>query len=110
MKDTEVLDECLRQVRASGWSDYKSTYTRVYHSDTGHLMIEFFTDLDAPPLLVSYEEVIFTYSFAEHFWGMDTMYFVVHTDNDGGAQDEAAGWKTEKEMEAYGTTVEYYDN
>src|SRR4051812_31671171 len=109
MKETEVLDECLRMVRASGWSDYKSTYSRVYTSDTGHLMVEFFTDIEKPPLLVSYEEIIFSYSFAEALWGMDTMYFVVHIDK-GGMESEVIGWKTEAEMEAAETTLEYYDD
>jgi hypothetical protein len=95
MTEIEVLTECLKKVKQSGWDAYKSTYCRVYQRESGHLMVEFFTDVQKPPVIVSYEEVVFSYSFAEHFWGMDTMYFVAYSDNAPGMQGDVIGWKTD---------------
>jgi len=41
MTEIEVLNERPKKVKQSGWDAYKSTYSRVYQRETGHLMVEF---------------------------------------------------------------------
>ncbi len=88
MTDIEVVDHALKKAQGAGWDEFKSQYARVFKQHD-QLMVEFLIGVDLPPLIVSYERVVFSPSFAECFWGMDTWYFVVHLDHAPGIQQLA---------------------
>ena len=109
MTDTEVITKAIKKAEASGWDEFKSQYSRVFKA-SGDLMVEFLIGVDQPAVLVSYERVIFSPAFAEHFWGMDIWYFVVHFDQAPGMDSSVVGWKSEQELVASGQEWNYYDN
>ncbi len=61
-------------------------------------------------MVASYERVIFSPAFAEHFWGMDTWYFVVHFDQAPGMDNSVVGWKSEQELVESGKEWNYYED
>ncbi len=108
MTDIEVMQKALEQSRDNGWDALRSQYIRCYKAGVD-LMVEFFMGPSAPSILVNYEKVIFSHAWAEHFWGMDTVYFVVDVDKGAGMDASVIGWKTEKEMEEVQDRLPYYD-
>ncbi len=109
MTDTEVIAHAMKKAHEDGWDEFKSQSSRVFKV-SGVLMIEFLLGVELPALTVSCERVIFSTSFAEHFWGLDTYYFVVHFDQAPGMNNSVIGWKSEQEMIASGKEWDYYDN
>jgi hypothetical protein len=108
MTDIEVVQQALEKGRENGWDALKSQYIRCY-KDATSLMVEFFMGPSAPSIIVNYEKVVFSHEWAEHFWGMDTLYFVVDVDKGAGMDASTIGWKTEKEMEEVQDQLPYYD-
>jgi hypothetical protein len=98
----------LEKARAKGWPAHKSHTIRCY-KDGGAIMVEFFMGTSIPSVIVNYEKVLFSHDWAEHFWGLDTMYFVVDVDKGAGMDASVIGWKTEKEMEEVQDRLPYYD-
>jgi hypothetical protein len=110
MRDIEIVEQAIKKAQASGWDEFRSQYARVFRQH-GQIMVEFLVGLEEPPLVVSLERVLFSASFAEHFWGMDTWYFVVFNDQAPSMDGSIIGWKSEKELEdAPNIPWEYYDN
>ncbi len=109
MKDTEVIDKAIKKAQLADWDEWKLQYARVFR-DADALMVELLIGVDVPPVIVSYERIIFSPKFAECFWGMDTWYFVVHIDQAPGMDNTVVGWKSEKELQASVTEWEYYEN
>lgn len=109
MKDIEIIDQAMKKAQLAGWTEFNYQYARVFKQGA-ELMVEFLIDVDQPSLVVSYERVIFSPSWAEHFWGMDSMYFVVHLDQAPGMDNSVVGWKSEKELSAADAEWNYYDN
>lgn len=108
MTDIEVVQQALEKSCENGWPALKSQYIRCYKAGVD-LMVEFFMGPSVPSLLMNYEKVIFSHDWAEHFWGMDTVYFVVDVDKGAGMDASVIGWKTEKEMEEVQDKLPYYD-
>ena len=108
MTDIEIVQAALEKARANGWPAHKSYTTRCF-KDGADLLVEFFMGTSIPSVIVNYEKVIFSHDFAEHFWGLDTVYFVVDVDKGAGMDASVIGWKTEKEMEEVQDKLPYYD-
>lgn len=108
MTDIDVMQKALEKARDNGWPALKSQTIRCY-KDNAVLMVEFFMGPSVPSVMMNYEKVIFSHAFAENFWGMDTMYFVVDVDKGAGMDASVIGWKTEKEMEEVQDKLPYYD-
>ena len=109
MTDPEIITKAIKKAEAVGWDEFKSQYSRVFQAPNA-LMVEFILGVDLPPLIVSYERVVFSPAFAEAFWGLDTYYFVVHIDQAHGMDNSVVGWKSEQELTESGQTWKYYDN
>jgi len=110
MTELEIVEHAIKKVQALGWNEYRSQYARAFRQH-GHVMVEFLMGIGEPPLIVSLEQVIFSASFAEKFWGMGTYYFVVFNDASPNGDGSMAGWRNEKEIqESKEPLWEYYDN
>lgn len=109
MKEIDVVDRALKKAKQNGWQEFKSQYERVFKQHN-HLMVELLVGVDLPPLLVSYEQIVFSPLFAEAFWGLDSWYFVVHIDQAPGMDNSVVGWKSEEELARSGQDWKYYDN
>jgi hypothetical protein len=109
MKDIEVVQRALEIAQHNGWNMLHSSSARVFKDDSG-LRIRFLVKADAPSLVVDFEKLLFSHDFAESFFGMDTMYFVVDIDHGPGAEDITIGWKSEEELQRHDDTWRYYDN
>lgn len=108
MTDIEVIQSALEKARDNGWTALKSHSIRCY-KDNSAIMVEFFMGISIPSVIVNYEKVLFSHDFAENFWGLDTMYFVVDVDKGAGMDASVIGWKSEKEMEEVQDKLPYYD-
>jgi hypothetical protein len=109
MKDIDVVQRALEIAQQAGWDILHSNYTRVF-KNAESIVIEFIVKLDAPPLLYDFDKLLFSHDFAEHFFGMDTMYFVVDIDRGPGMENVVIGWKSETEWQQHSDTWRYYDD
>ena len=108
MTDVEIVQAALEKSRDKGWPALKSQTIRCY-KDGADILVEFFMGTSIPSVMVNYEKVLFSHDWAEAFWGLDTMYFVVDVDKGAGMDASVIGWKSEKEMEDVQDKLPYYD-
>jgi hypothetical protein len=109
MVDTEIIDQAIKKAQANGWDEFHSQYARVYKQD-GEIMVEFLVGIDAPPLLVSLERVLFSESFAESFFGMETYYLGMYDEQSTLTDGQTLGWKSETELKEASVIPEGYYN